>query len=417
MRSGGRPPLGVLARLFFVESVVALSRHKLRTTLAALGTMVGVASVICVVAIGRAGTALAEAQLSELGDNLVWVEAGSRNVNGVRTGSHGTTSLLPADADAIRREIPLVSAVAENVDGNAQVVYGNRNWNVRWRGVSPEYFDVKRWQLADGSLFTSAQVRDADSVLVIGETARRELFGETSPVRKLVRVQNIVFRVVGLLAPKGQSSGGQDQDDVIMMPWTTAQKKLKGKGYEWLDDILCSAVSSSAVNDAVETIAALVRQRHHIAPGAPDDFNMRRPDEVINAQIEASRTLSTLLVLLASITLVVGGIGIMNVMLAAVAERTPEIGIRMAVGATPGAVQAQFLGEAILLSLVGGMFGLLLTFIAILPIQSLLGWQLSTPPDAALIAAVFSIADGAFFGFYPAWRAARLDPVVALRNE
>jgi putative ABC transport system permease protein len=407
----------VWATLFFAESSRALLRHKLRTALAAIGTMVGVASVIWVVAIGRAGTAVAEAQLAELGDNLVWLEAGSRNVNGVRTGSHGTTSLVPADAEAIRREIPLVKAVAENVDGTAQVVYGDRNWNVRWRGVSPEYFDVKRWQLAEGSFFTSSQVRDTDSVLVIGETARQALFGEANPVGKLVRVQASVFRVVGLLTARGQSSNGQDQDDVIIMPWTTAQKKLKGRGYEWLDDILCSAVSSETVDEAVQAVAALIRQRHRIEWGMPDDFNMRRPDEVMKAQIEASRTLATLLTLMASIALVVGGIGIMNVMLASVAQRTAEVGLRLAVGATPTAIHAQFLGEAVLLSAVGGVLGLLLSFVGIPAFQSVLGWRLSTPPEAALIAVVFSVGDGVLFGFYPAWRAARLDPIVALRNE
>jgi putative ABC transport system permease protein len=408
-------PTRVLTRLFLVESVRALSRHKLRTTLTVLGNMVGVAAVIWVVAIGRAGNALAEAELAKLGDNLVWVEAGSRNVNGVRTGSHGTTSLMPDDAEAIRRNIPLVKAVAENVDGNAQVVYGHRNWNARWRGVSPEYFDVKRWQIAEGSFFTDDQA--VDSVVVIGETVRQQLFGAASPVGELVRVQGSFFRVVGLLATKGQTGSGQDQDDVIMMPWRTAQKKLKGKGYEWLDDIVCSAVSIEAVNPAVDAIASLMRQQHHIQVDSEDDFNMRRPDEVINAQIGASHTLGVLLVTLASISLLVGGIGIMNMMLASVTQRTREIGIRMAVGATPRAVQAQFLGEAVILSFLAGLLGVLFSIAGVFLIEPLLGWKLSTPPDAAFIAVLFSVAVGLLFGFFPAWRAARLDPIAALHNE
>ncbi|HET6284957.1 MAG TPA: ABC transporter permease [Polyangia bacterium] len=410
-------PVRVLTRLFVVESVRALSRHKLRTTLTALGSMVGVAAVIWVVAIGRAGTAVAEAELANLGDNLVWVEAGSRNVNGVRSGSHGMTSLTPDDAEAIRRDIPLVKAVAENVDGNAQMVYGHRNWNARWRGVSPEYFEVKRWVVVEGSFFTDYQVRNVDSVVVIGETVRQRLFGAASPVGELVRVQASIFRVVGLLGSKGQTASGQDQDDVIMLPWTTAQKKLKGKGYEWLDDILCSAVSPEAVNPAVSAIAALIRQRHHIRADADDDFNMRRPDEVINAQIAASQTLKVLLVILAAIALLVGGIGIMNVMLASVTQRTREIGVRMAVGATPRAVQAQFLGEAAILSLVGGVLGVLFSIGGVVLIEPLIGWKLSTQPDAALVAVVFSVLTGLFFGFFPAWHAARLDPIVALRDE
>jgi putative ABC transport system permease protein len=376
-------PLSVLTRLFLIESLRALARYKLRTALTALGSMVGVAALIWVVAIGRAGMSVAKNELLKLGDNLVWVEAGSRNVNGVRTGAHGTTSLMPSDAEAIRRE----------------------------------YFDVKAWEVTDGSLFNGDQVTAADSVLVIGETVRQQLFGSASPIGKVIRVQAFPFRVVGLLAPKGQSTAGQDQDDVIMMPWTTAQKKLKGRGYEWLDDILCSAVSSEAVNPAVEAIKALIRQRHHIQPDADDDFNMRRPDEVLNAQIVASQTLEVLLVTLAAISLVVGGIGIMNMMLASVAQRTREVGIRMAVGATPRAVQTQFLGEAALLSLLGGLLGVPLSIGGVFFIEPLVGWRLSTPIDAAAVAVIFSSLVGVIFGYFPAWRAARLDPIAALHSD
>jgi putative ABC transport system permease protein len=406
-----------MTRMFLVESLRGLERHKLRTGLTALGSMVGVAAVIWVVAIGRAGTMRAQSELTKLGDNLVWVEAGSRNINGVRTGTHGATSLMPSDAEAIRREIPLVKAVAENVDGGAQVVYGNQNWNTRWRGISPEYLDVKRWEVADGALFTDENVKNADSVLLIGETVRQQLFGSARAVGAVVRVQGANFKVVGLLASKGQSSSGQDQDDVLMMPWTTAQRKLKGRGNEWLDDILCSAVSPEAVQPAVLAVAALIRQRHHIAPDGDDDFNMRRPDEIINAQIEASRTLEALLVALAAISLLVGGVGIMNVMLASVTQRTREIGIRMAVGATPGAIQAQFLGEAAILSVLGGLIGVPLSVGGSTVIEPLLGWELTIPLDAALLAVLFSAAVGLAFGFFPAWRAARLDPVAALHAD
>jgi len=405
------------ARLFGGESLRALARHKVRSALTALGIMVGVAAVIWVVAIGKAGTARAEAELETLGDNLVWIEAGSRNIAGVRTGSHGTTSLVPEDAEAVRREVPLIRMVAENVDGSAQLAFGNRNWNTRWRGVSTEYFDVKRWRLADGAFFTNEHVQQVDSVIVLGETVRRQLFGAASPVGELVRIGSFVFQVVGVLEAKGTSASGQDQDDVVMMPWTTAQRKLKGKGYGWLDDILCSAVSREAVNPAVDAVFELMRQRHHIAPGAEDDFNVRRPDEVLNAQIQASRTLELLLVSLASISLLVGGIGIMNVMLASVAQRTNEIGLRVAVGAKPWAVHLQFLGEAVMLSLLGGFLGVLLSVSGGAFIGNMLGWTLSTPPEAALIAVVSSALVGVISGLYPAWRAARLDPIAALRNE
>jgi putative ABC transport system permease protein len=403
-------------RLLSIEPLRALRRNKLRSALTALGIMVGVAAVIWVVAIGQAGTQRAEAELSNLGDNLVWVEAGSRNINGTRTGSHGTTSLTPEDAEAIRHEMSLVKSVAENVDGNVQIIHGNSNWNTRYRGVSPEYVDIKRWKIAEGSFFTEEQVEQVDSVVVIGESVKKQLFGVSTAVGDVVRVQGIVFQVIGVLAPKGQSGSGQDQDDVIMMPWTTSQKKLKGKGFEWLDDILCSAVSREAVNPAVDAIAALMRQRHHIRAGEDDDFNIRRPDEVLKAQVETSRTLEILLICLASISLLVGGIGIMNVMLASVAQRISEIGLRLAVGATQAAVYLQFLAEAVMLSLFGGIIGVLLSVAGSFAIERMLGWALSTPPQAAALAVGFSVAVGVFFGSYPAWRAAQLDPIEALRN-
>lgn len=404
-------------RLFCAEALRSLSRHKVRSALTALGIMVGVAAVIWVVAIGKAGTARAEQELDALGDNLVWIEAGSRNVAGVRTGSHGTNTLVPEDAEAVRREVPLLRAVAENVDGSAQLVGSNRNWNSRWRGVSTEYFDVKRWRVAEGRLFTPEQVQHNESVVLLGETVRRQLFGAANPVGEVLRIGSFPFEVVGVFEAKGQTATGQDQDDIVMLPWTTAQKKLKGRGYEWLDDILCSAVSRQAVEPAVQAVTALMRQRHHIAPNAEDDFNIRRPDEVLKAQVQASQTLELLLITLASISLLVGGIGIMNVMLASVAQRTAEIGLRVAVGATPGAVHLQFLGEAVMLSLFGGTLGVLLSAGGAAFIERLLGWNLKTPPEAALIAVVFSVGVGVLFGFYPAWRAARLDPISALRNE
>jgi putative ABC transport system permease protein len=405
------------SRLFCLEAVRALARHKMRTGLTALGVMIGVAAVIWVVAIGRAGTERAEAQLQDLGNNLIWIEAGSRNINGVRNGAHGTNTLTPEDAAAIRREMPLITSVSENVDGHLQVIYGNRNWNTFYRGVAPEYLDIKRWRLAEGAFLTHDQVTHVESVAVIGETVRRELFGASNPIGQVIRMQGVLFKVIGVLAPKGQTSWGRDQDDTIMMPWTTAQKKIGGQGFTWLDDILCSAVSREAVNPAIDAVTALMRQRHHLRPGEEDDFNIRRPDEVIKAQIQQSRTLQLLLFSVGSISLLVGGIGIMNVMLASVAQRTAEIGLRVAVGATRWAVQLQFLGEAVMLSLFGGVMGVLLSLVGDLFIARLLGWPLSLSLHAALLAVVFAIAVGVTFGFYPAWRASRLDPIAALRHE
>jgi putative ABC transport system permease protein len=409
--------LRLWAMLFCVEAVRALTRHKLRTGLTALGIMIGVSAVIWVVAIGRAGTEHTEAQLQNLGDNLIWVEAGSRNINGVRNGAHGTTTLMPEDAEAIRREMPLIRRVSENVDGGLQVIYGNRNWNTRYRGVSPEYLDIKRWRMAEGSFFTHDQVKHIESVVVIGKTVRRELFGASNPIGQIIRIQGSLFKVIGVLTPKGPTAWGHDQDDTVMMPWTTALKKIEGQGFTWLDDILCSAVSREAVNPAVEAVASLIRQRHHIRPGEEDDFNIRRPDEMIKVRIQQSKTLELLLISVASIALLVGGIGIMNVMLASVAQRIPEIGLRMAVGATPWAIQIQFLGEAVMLSVFGGVMGVLLSIVGNIFIERMLGWPLSTSPQGALLAVGFAVTVGVFFGFYPAWRAARLDPIAALRNE
>lgn len=405
------------AWLFYVEAIRALARHKVRTCLTSLGVMIGVAAVIWVVAIGRAGTERAEELLQKLGDNLVWVEAGSRNINGVRTGTHGTTSLTLEDAEAIRHQIPLVKSVSENVDGSLQVIHGNRNWRTQYRGVSPEYLEIKAWQLAEGSFFSHDQMEHSESVVVIGETVRRELFGASNPTGQIIRLERTLFKVIGVLAPKGQSGTGQDQDDTIIMPWTTAQKKIRGQGFTWLDDILCSAVSREAVNPAVEAVTSLMHQRHHIRTGADDDFNVRRPDEVIKARIKESNTLELLLISVASISLLGGGIGIMNVMLASVAQRTKEIGLRLAVGATPWAIQLQFLGESVMLSLFGGVLGIFLSIFGGFFIEKILGWSLSTSPQATLLAMLFSVVVGVFFGFYPAWKASQLDPITALRNE
>jgi putative ABC transport system permease protein len=399
------------------EGLRAIGRNKLRSALTALGITVGIGAVVCVVAIGTAGSQHAEAELQKLGNNLVWVEAGSRNVAGVRTGTHGTNSLTLEDAQAIVREVPLIATMSPQVDGRIIVAYQNRNWTSVYRGVSPEYMDIKRWNLAAGHMFSPEQVEESANVMVIGKTLRENLFGQEDPLGKIVRINSQLFEVVGLLAPKGQSGTGQDQDDTFFLPYTSAQKRLRGKGLTWLDDILCSAVSREAVNPAIDRVMALMRQRHQIQPAAENDFNIRRPDEVIKAQIEASRSLTLLLVSVASISLLVGGIGIMNVMLVSVTERTREIGLRLAVGATPRSVQIQFLGEAVMLSTCGGVLGILLGVASSLLLSNAFGWPVTIPAQALVLAPAFSIGVGVLFGFYPAWRAARLDPIEALRHE
>ena len=397
------------------SSSVALLRNKMRSALTVLGITIGIGAVICVVAIGNAGQAQVEQQLNNLGDNFVWIEAGGRAVNGVRTGTHGTKSLTLADAVAIKTQVPVIKSMSPNVDGQVQIIYGNQNWFTTYRGVSPEYFDIKRWFVQQGAAFTHDDVDRAADVCVLGRTVRDQLFGAEDPIGKVIRVTGLPCIVVATLLPKGLSVSGQDQDDTIIMPYTTVQKKLKG--INWLDDVLCSAVSPGAVKLAGQQVAALLRDRHHLRPEEEDDFNIRNPEDIIQAQLAASRTLTLLLVAIASISLVVGGIGIMNVMLVSVTERTREIGVRLAVGATEQAIQLQFLGESIMLSLVGGAAGVLLGIIGSILVGRGLHWPIAVSVEAVFIAAVFSVAVGVFFGYYPARKAALLDPIEALRYE
>ena len=397
------------------SAVWALLRNKTRSLLTVLGITIGIAAVICVVAIGKAGQARVEQQLNNLGDNFVWIEAGGRAVNGVRTGTHGVSTLTMADAVALKSQVPLIKSVSPNVDGSIQIIYGNQNWFTGYRGVAPEYFDIKRWFVAQGAIFSQDDVDRAADVCVIGRTVRDQLFGADNPIGKVIRVHGLPCTVVATLQPKGLSVSGQDQDDTVIMPYTTAQKKISGT--PWLDDIVCSAVSAEAVRPAGLQAGAVLRDRHHLRPEEEDDFNIRNPEDIIKAQLEASRTLTVLLVTIASISLIVGGIGIMNVMLVSVTERTREIGVRVAVGATEEAIQLQFLGESVMLSLVGGAAGVLLGIFGSTIGGRALGWPMLFAPEAVVLAVVFSVAVGVFFGYYPARKAAHLDPIDALHYE
>ena len=404
------------ARLLTLEALRALLRNKARSALAILGIAIGVSTVICVIAIGRAGSTQALSALDGLGENLVWIEAGSRNAAGVRTGSHGQTTLLPSDANAIRAEAPLIARCSENIDGRIQVVADDQNWSTQYRGVSPDYPKVRRWEVATGQFINADDVTHASTVLVIGATVADKLFGREDPLGKRVRINKAQFTVVGTLAAKGQSVTGQDQDDTIMMPWTTARARVVGKFQTWLDDILCSAVDVDSIKPAADQVGELLRDRHHITPGLDDDFNIRHPEDLAKARIKSAQTLERLLLVIASLAMMVGGIGIMNVMLASVAQRTNEIGIRVAIGARPSAIRLQFLGEAMMLTAIGGGLGVLLGATASPTIAGALGWQISMSPPANALAFVAAVV-GVFFGFYPAARAAQLDPIEALRAE
>jgi putative ABC transport system permease protein len=401
-------------RAIFREAFKALRRNKMRSVLTVLGIMIGIGAVICVVAIGQAGSDQVQEQLNNLGENFDWIEAGSRAPKGIRTGSHGTKTLTVEDSTAIAH-MPLIKMVTPNVDGNSVIIYGNKNWSTHWRGVSPEYFDIKRWPVVLGAAFNLQDVDRAANVVVFGARVREQLFGTEDPIGKVVRINNNPCQVVGVLEAKGQSGFGQDQDDTLVVSYTMGMKKLKGNN--WLDDIMASAVSQESVNPAIDQIIGLLRERHHIRRGQDDDFNVRSPDEFIQARLEASRTFTILLIAIASVSLLVGGIGIMNVMLVSVTERTREIGIRMAIGATEGSVQAQFLGEALLLSMFGGLMGVCVGVVGSVLLGKMLEWPMSIPPQAIVVAAMFATAVGVFFGFYPARKASRLDPIEALRFE
>ena len=390
----------------------ALGRHKLRTSLAMLGISIGVGAYICSVSVGRGAAAQVQKQLSNLGDNLIQVEAGSRAANGVRSGSHGDQSLMPADLDAIREQVSLVSKASANVDSRVQVINGNRNWPTQVRGISPDFIDIRKWTIASGGTFGDDEVARAAKVCLLGQTVATQLFGEEDPVGRVVQVKDVHCTVSGVLGPKGSSVNGQDQDDIIFMPYTTVQKKIMGQ--YWLDDIFCSAVSEEAMAPAEEQIAALLRERHHIRRGDPDDFNMRHPTNVLQAREEAQQVMTLLLAGIASVALVVGGIGIMNIMLASVTERTREIGIRLAVGASERDILVQFLVESLTLSLVGAAAGIALGILASVGLSFFAKWPTAIQPGAVLLAIAFACSVGIFFGSYPAFRASHLDPVDAL---
>ena len=399
------------------QALRALAQRKGRAALTAFSIAIGVAAVVWVVAIGKAGQRRAEAQLAALGNGLVWIAAGSRNLGGVHTGSHAAATLTAEDAAAIVAEVPRIQSVALQSDTSVTVVSPNGNWATRARGISVSFLDTWWWTIAEGAAFTDRDVDDAEPVVLLGRTVRERLFGDGEAVGQDVRIGSFVYHVVGVLGVKGQSPWGRDQDDVVLLPYTSAQRRIRGKGFPFVDDIMCRAVSPAAVGPAAARIAELLRERHRIAPGDDDDFDIRHLEEAANADLEVGRTFATLLISVACVSLVVGGIGIMNMMLASVVERTREIGLRMALGATKRAVRAQFLVESVILCLCGGMAGVAASAAGPLAMERILGWDVAIPVDAVLLALGFSVAVGVFFGFYPAWKAARLDPITALRQD
>ena len=393
----------------------ALARNKLRTILTMLGIIIGVGAVICTVAIGQGATAQVQQQIQSLGDNMVMVFSGSVNTGGVRMGNGATKTLTSDDADAILAHVQGVQAVSPIVGASVQVVNGNQNWLTRANGTSADITQIRSWPVVQGSMFSERDVNMAANVCVLGNTVAQQLFGDSDPVGQMIRVQNLPFRITGVLLAKGQSSNGQDQDDMMLMPYTTVQKKISG--ISWVQLIMVSTVSQQAMAQVQSGISALLRQRHHLRPTEDDDFIIRSPNEMAQAAEATSLVMTLLLGSIASISLLVGGIGIMNIMLVSVTERTREIGVRMAVGATEEDVQAQFLSEALVLSSLGGLAGIALGMVASAIISNVLHWTTVVSLLSVVVAVVFSAGVGIVFGYYPARRAARLDPIEALRYE
>jgi putative ABC transport system permease protein len=394
-----------------------LRRNKLRSVLTMLGVIIGVAAVVATLAIGSGARASVQAQIATLGTNVVMVMNGTTSSSGVR--SWGTThSLTYEDAEAIRKECEAVSGVAPTVRSMAQMVSSSGNWGTSVQGTTSDYFAIRDWPVEHGAAFTDADVRGGAKVCVLGATTAENLFpGGQDPVGQVVRIKGLPFRVAGVLSKKGASSMGQsDQDDVVIAPLTTVQKKLTSEPGH-VGSIIVSAVAADRVNRAIEEITELLRQRHRIRPGADDDFVIRSQSEFANAAEQTSRTMSLLLLSIAAVSLLVGGIGIMNIMLVSVTERTREIGIRMAVGARARDIRWQFLIESAFLSLLGGAAGVVLGMAASGLITKMARWPTSVSPGVVLLAFVFAAAIGIFFGYYPARQASRLDPIEALRYE
>ena len=396
-------------------AIRALTRNKMRSLLTMLGIIIGVGAVIATVGVGQGAQQQVQDQIASLGTNLLYISAGSVNRGGIRLGGGATKTLVYDDMKAIQQEIPTIAQAAPGAGTSAQVVSDNQNWYTRVTGTEPQYFDIRNWDFSQGGNFTPDDVTRATNVVVLGATVQQNLFGNADPVGQTVRIGTLPFQVVGVLVPKGQSGLGQDQDDGVYVPITTLQKKITGQ--DWLQYIMASATSQPASYAAQGQITSLLRDRHRIRAGQDDDFTVRNLADVAQLADESSKVMTLLLASIAGVSLIVGGIGIMNIMLVSVTERTREIGIRIAIGATESDVLRQFLSESVVLSLAGGIVGILFGVASSMTITHVLGWNILISGTAVAAAVVFSMAVGIFFGFYPARKAAMLDPIEALRFE
>jgi putative ABC transport system permease protein len=393
----------------------ALMRNKLRAFLTMLGIIIGVGAVIAMVAIGEGAKATIRSQIASLGTNVLIILPGTSVQGGVRTGSGGVNTLVDGDAKAMMRELPAVASASPALRRNEQIVAGNLNWLTLTQGVGPEFQQIRDWQVAEGRFIHDGDIESAAKVAVIGETVVNQLFGSDDPIDAVIRIRNIPFRVVGVLASKGQTSQGTDQDDTIIIPYTTMQKRLMR--ITFVQSIVASAINAERLPEAHAQITALLRQRHRIGPDRDDDFYVRNLSDIAEAASSSAKVMAVLLGTVASISLLVGGIGIMNIMLVSVTERTREIGIRMAVGARRKDIMLQFLVEAVVMAATGGCIGILLGIGSSEILNDWAQWPTHISTTIIAIAFFFSGAVGVFFGFYPARKAANLDPIDALRYE
>ena len=393
----------------------ALLRNKMRSLLTMLGIIIGVGAVIAMVAIGQGAQVSVEAQISSLGSNVLMVFPGSSSRGGVMGGGGTGASLTEEDQQAVKEQCPAVAYVSPQVGSGAQVVFGNLNWGTRIQGGTVDFFAIRDWRLDAGDFFTDQDVRAATKVCLLGQTLVDQLFEGSNPVDQTIRIRNIPFRVIGTLKPKGQNAMGQDQDDLIIIPYTTLQKRLMGHTHSW--GFIASAVSKSQIPLAQQQMTDLLRMRHKLGPMDDNDFTIRNQTEIADAQSATTKIMTTLLASIASVSLLVGGIGIMNIMLVSVTERTREIGIRMSIGARKRDILTQFLMEAIVMSLLGGLIGIGFGIAGSSLVSKIAGWPTFITANSIIIAVFFSMIVGIFFGFYPARKASMLHPIDALRYE
>jgi putative ABC transport system permease protein len=401
-------------------ALVALAANKVRTALTMLGVIIGVAAVVTMMAVGAGAQGRVEEQIRSLGSNLIIVLSGSITSGGVRLGAGSQLTVTEDDARAMERDIESIQVAAPTVRGGVQVIAGNANWSTALFGVTPGFLEARDWDTATGRRLTSEDVEGATKVAVLGQTVAQSLFGATDPIGQVIRVKKVPLTVVGVLTRKGQSTQGQDQDDVLLVPLSTAKKKILGTSQanaRAVNAILVKVREPGAMKGVEQSIRVLLRQRHHLQGSQDDDFTLRNLSELLESQEASSRVLSLLLAAIASVSLVVGGIGIMNIMLVSVTERTREIGLRRAVGARRRDILVQFLIEAITVSLVGGLSGIVCGMAAAWAIGHFAGWQAPIQARAVVPAFLFAGAIGVFFGFYPARQASRLNPIDALRHE